>query len=337
MGSKNDSEDFNIFLNKFFSDKNFQKDRIVFPLNCTFDLRGNEKNVKFYKTTWEFQYRELDFKGKYDGGDQYLKNDIIDSLDTKLLTFAYYEDNEFFLFKVQNKKWYLIRYTSTDDPRGQPQFENFDTFLNKFFSDSKFQLNRISFPIIYGSGPELDKYTRWNKSDWKILKYSIEYFDATNFYDDSFGTNYHYFKKTELGNSIKTYLHVHYSKKYDGGGYVLSFLFKTIDGEWILTRYSEAEEEDNFTDLKSSFEILNNNISSNARIISSYSSTIELKYFVSQNLSEGQECTIYDLSNNKLVNGNITFIDGSNVTIEVQQIFNNKILKSGSEVFVEFK
>ncbi len=49
--------------------------------------------------------------------------------------------------------------------------ESFDTFYEKFLTDSSFQMERIQFPLPgIKAGEEVDSTYQWNKEEWVMLK-----------------------------------------------------------------------------------------------------------------------------------------------------------------------
>jgi hypothetical protein len=97
------------------------------------------------------------------------------------------------------------------------EMENFDTFYNKFHSDSLFQMARIKFPL---EGQNIDgfKKTKWVKANWIMLKTKIYDVDTTKFI-----TNY---KKSKTDFIAQCHT--------EDSGFSSEYRFKIIKNKWHL-------------------------------------------------------------------------------------------------------
>lgn len=117
-GNKNGTEDFNAFLEKFYSDTVFQKSRICFPLageRYWFSLKENKPE---HKTGWrEEEWQKID--NIFPDNDTLVRSDgniykrrfiNKDSVRVEYVFIEYSGYEETRKFCLRNKKWYLIRY-----------------------------------------------------------------------------------------------------------------------------------------------------------------------------------------------------------------------------------
>jgi hypothetical protein len=104
-------------------------------------------------------------------------------------------------------------------------YERFDTFSNKFHSDSLFQIKRVKFPVEgYSVDPE-GKETHWEKSNWLMHRLPIQQIDTSEFK----------VKITEQpGVRIEEIF-------IEGSGFRTRRVFKQINGKWYLTSYIDEQ------------------------------------------------------------------------------------------------
>lgn len=103
--------------------------------------------------------------------------------------------------------------------------ENFDSFYDKFVSDSLFQLSRIKFPL---EGQNIDEsemenwnHEDWNRDNWQLMKTKIYDVDTTQFKVD--------YKKEDKQFNGKIWI--------DNSGFDMEFKFELIENKWFLVYF----------------------------------------------------------------------------------------------------
>lgn len=99
--------------------------------------------------------------------------------------------------------------------------EDFDSFYDKFHSDSFFQMSRIRFPL---EGKYIDGFekTDWKRENWTMLKTKISDVDTAQF-------------KTAIIKTDSTFIEKYY---IENSGFSSEYKFKLVNNEWFLV-YAE--------------------------------------------------------------------------------------------------
>ena len=115
--------------------------------------------------------------------------------------------------------------------------ENFDTFYKKFYSDSLFQISRITFPM---KGINSDEYDPdlgdknppyfWKKKDWNFL-HTLD----QNIVKDKHEYGVDVYKKVIKHNTNSFVVEKIYREE---SGYSEERWFKKANGKWFLIYYS---------------------------------------------------------------------------------------------------
>ncbi len=115
--------------------------------------------------------------------------------------------------------------------------EDFDTFYKKFYSDSLFQITRITFPL---KGFNSDSYDPelgdknppyfWKKKDWTFL-HTLDQDKLKDSHEDGVDI----YRKTIKHNSVSMVTEKMYMEE---SGYSEERKFKKINGKWYLIFYS---------------------------------------------------------------------------------------------------
>ena len=93
--------------------------------------------------------------------------------------------------------------------------ENFNSFYNRFHSDSLFQISRVKFPLANSEKADIEK------NNWIMHRSTINNIDTSMF-------------KTKITKTDNYYKEVIY---IEGGGFYLERVFKRINGKWYLTSF----------------------------------------------------------------------------------------------------
>ena len=114
--------------------------------------------------------------------------------------------------------------------------EDFDKFLNSFYSDSIFQMSRIIFPLVNMQNDSLANISEQKNSfsikNWRML--SNDYFKG----DDTVITIYGQIYKRKLlkGNTeAEDYFYI------EDSGYYHKLFFKLKNGKWYLVDHDKSD------------------------------------------------------------------------------------------------
>ena len=103
--------------------------------------------------------------------------------------------------------------------------EDFDSFYNKFHSDSMFQMSRVKFPLQGYDMDTSEQVQKWTPDNWLMHRAKVSDVDTT-IYD----------VKVDSGHLIRK------EKVFiAGGGFNLERVFKRINGKWYLTLFVNEE------------------------------------------------------------------------------------------------
>jgi hypothetical protein len=100
--------------------------------------------------------------------------------------------------------------------------EDFDSFYNRFHTDSLFQISRVLFPLEGGSVDGLEE-KKWTKENWQMVKTKVFDIDTTLFRVS--------YKKTENKFSAKAWI--------EDSGFSTEFRFELINKKWYLVYASD--------------------------------------------------------------------------------------------------
>jgi hypothetical protein len=208
------------FFEKFMWDKEFQKSRVLFPIQ----LNGIE-----IKTLGEWKYLPFYTQSEY---IPTLTSDTLSIFDkdlnlksTEMCIVDFKKNNaEYFEFEKANKLWCLKKYKKTT-LKNVPDFEFMD-FLVKFSNDSLFQIKNISFPLSESFADSDNDYeiaTKTSKlDDWKFWKLTDDInrlLILSNIQTDNKYRNI-FFRGVENGIYIK-------------------YTFEKLNGNWKLIRLED--------------------------------------------------------------------------------------------------
>jgi hypothetical protein len=215
-----DDTSFLDFFEKFMWDNEFQKSRVLFPI---------QQNGKEINTAEEWNYLPFYTQCEYiptvtsDTSNLFEKNENPESTEMFLIDFKK-EMAEKFAFKKVNKKWYLTR-------SGKATFatlpdSEFIAFLINFSKDSIFQLNHITFPLSESFADSEKDYeivtTEIKSTDWEYWKLTDDPNKLMVLSNIQKGNNYRtlFFRGVENGISVK-------------------YTFKKINKTWKLIRLED--------------------------------------------------------------------------------------------------
>ena len=106
------------------------------------------------------------------------------------------------------------------------QFKDFESFYEKFISDSIYQISRTKFPI-KGCYEGLDDKREWTKDNWPLMKWDLR----------------QEIKETSDSLVIEQYENKFFFGSYCRGcGFSFEMEFEKTDNEWFLT----YRQENNF-------------------------------------------------------------------------------------------
>jgi hypothetical protein len=183
--TKNDSTELIFdFYSKFYSNTDFQINRIKFPLKVVMNNQISTVQKKDWKHDYlfstlqyvtyitDFNNPGIDYSADY--GDRSVFSWIYPSLNKKK---DYY-------FIRENSQWHLEKIVINSQNSQEP--ESFIKFLQMFMNDSIFQISRIKFPIKISTwtGSEEDsKDTTYlkQKSEWRFITLYNGLDSLTNF------------------------------------------------------------------------------------------------------------------------------------------------------------
>jgi hypothetical protein len=226
---KNQTERLFDFYYSFAAEKNFQIERIKFPLTV-------ENYNKVYKVTKDNWKQDSLFKNLeyitfiYDSHTK--KFDYDEKIGNKAaFSWIYPSKREIknYFFIKETDKWYLTKISVHALDNKNP--ESFIVFLQKFMSDSIFQKNRVKFPLTYltydDSDDESKEITkRLNPDDWNF----------NTIYDRlKFMTNFSSSWDTNIKESDNMLIYI-------GGvenGIYIRYFFTKNDEKWYLTKMSD--------------------------------------------------------------------------------------------------
>ena len=114
--------------------------------------------------------------------------------------------------------------------------EDFNKFIQLFYSDSSFQMSRINFPLKgthyrnNGGDFELKKLSNWKKEEWKIIKNIFPNKDSITVID----------RDTYKRRISKTNTLVTENIFIENSGYNRLLKYAIKNGKWYLIYYEEA-------------------------------------------------------------------------------------------------
>ena len=208
------------FFEKYMWDKEFQKSRVIYPIQ----LNGKE-----IKTSAEWKYLPFYTQSEY---IPTLTSDTLSIFDkdvnfesTEMCIVDFKKNNaEYFEFEKVNKNWFLKKSKKTT-LKNLPDFEFID-FLTKFSNDSLFQIKNISFPLSESFADSDNDYETATKKikldDWKFWKLTDDInrvLILSNIQTDNKYRNI-FFRGVENGIWVK-------------------YTFEKINGNWKLIRLED--------------------------------------------------------------------------------------------------
>jgi len=208
------------FFEKFMWNKEFQKSRVLYPIQL---------NGKKIKTLEEWKYLPLYTQSEYiptltsDTLSIFDKDVSLESTGMSIVDFKK-NDAEYFEFKKVNNNWYLTKSIKTIF-KNLPDVEFID-FLTKFSNDSLFQIKNISFPLSESYADSQNDYETATKTvkldDWKFWKLTVDInrlLILSNIQTDNKYRNI-FFRGVENGIWVK-------------------YTFEKINGNWKLIRLED--------------------------------------------------------------------------------------------------
>jgi hypothetical protein len=208
------------FFEKFMWDREFQKSRVVFPIQ----LKDND-----FKTSEEWRHLTFYTQNEY---IPTLTSDTLSIFDkdvklesTKMFIVDFKKEiAESFAFEKINKNWYLKNSKKTTFAN-LPDLD-FINFLTKFSQDSIFQIKSISFPITESFADFDNDYETAIKTikqdDWKFWKLTADINQLMILSDFQTDNRYRniFFRGVENGIWVK-------------------YTFERINGTWKLIRLED--------------------------------------------------------------------------------------------------
>ena len=215
------------FYYSFAYDKKFQMERIKFPLT----IEEFDKKYQIKKSDWKQDslFTKLEYiTFIYNSHSQTFEYDK-DNGDKAIFSWIYPlkgEQKDYYFIR-ETGKWYLLKVSTHSFDNSTP--EAFITFLQKFMSDSAFQIRRIKFPLetIFLEEAEDGEYKgkteNINLKDWKFGSLYDNAKSITNFSDSW---------NSKINEKDKMLLFI-------GGvenGINIKYFFTKIDEKWYLTK-----------------------------------------------------------------------------------------------------
>jgi hypothetical protein len=103
--------------------------------------------------------------------------------------------------------------------------EDFETFYQKFHSDSLFQISRVQFPL-KGQQIHLKGTSSWKKEKWLMIKAKASEVDRSVYNIKTLKKDDYYFEGIYCKNCIFTF----------------EMEFRLLNGKWFLTYLNEKDE-----------------------------------------------------------------------------------------------
>lgn len=208
------------FFEKFMWDKEFQRSRVIFPIQLRDnDVKSSEewRHLSFYTQNEYIPTLTSDTLSIFD------KDVKLESTKMFIVDFKK-EIAESFAFEKVNNNWYL-KYSEKITFVNLPELD-FINFLTKFSKDSIFQIKSISFPITKSFADSDNDYETATKTikqdDWKFWKLTAEINQLmilSNIQTDNRYRNI-FFRGVENGIWVK-------------------YTFERINGNWKLMRLED--------------------------------------------------------------------------------------------------
>lgn len=213
------------FFDEFMRDKNFQKDRVLYPIlvkSKSINNANEWNHIPFYTQKEYIATMTSDTLSIFE------KRLNFNTITMFILNFTK-ASAEVFSFEKANDNWFL---ENVSQPTLSNLFEfdfpdvDFVNFLINFSTNSNFQINSISFPLISVEPDyEEDFQTITNtikKDEWKFRKLSEDLDQLTVLTD--FQTDNKYRNITFRGNQ---------------NGIWVKYIFENINGDWKLIKIED--------------------------------------------------------------------------------------------------
>lgn len=246
-----EQEEFMSFIISFASESNFQKKRILFPLETILYNKSDEAIISRVNNI-DYVYDSLLLvRDRYDvafyninAGIEPSHNFSEDNLsnDMVLTQWGLIGNKKIYYFQRLQGKWYLVKIeekNNTDafkDPSNNNQ-ECFSVFIVNFNNNPQFQLDRIQFPLsykYYESDEEVIK--KLHKSNYKTE--SILVGNISNklsfFYINAGKESINSFDFDNMSNNMVVYV-------WGMTDYYSIYFFKRINGKWFLNQIESSD------------------------------------------------------------------------------------------------
>jgi len=208
------------FFEKYMWDKEFQKSRVIYPIQLNGkEIKNSEewKHLPFYTQSEYIPTLTSDTLSIFD------KDVNFESTEMCIVDFKK-NYAEYFEFEKVNKNWFLKKSKKTT-LKNLPDFEYID-FLTKFSNDSLFQIKNISFPLSESFADSDNDYETATKTikldDWKFWKLTDDINRVLILSNIQFDNKYRniFFRGVENGIWVK-------------------YTFEKINGNWKLIRLED--------------------------------------------------------------------------------------------------
>lgn len=217
------------FLYYFTSDEEFQHSRILFPLS----IYGDTAVTRLASDEWFFdpmfdpdQLYTVIFDNER---DLKLENDTsATSVQTDWIYLQDYHIRRYY-FELLDARWYLEAINNENMTRERHEAEDFYDFYHRFVSDSIFQSERLSEPLLFSTVDPEDEFsvleTTLEKGQWFAFRPPMPAGKLTNI---RYGQ-----KETEESNTKIVEF------KGLGNGLSNTLYFRRVHGKWKLYKFED--------------------------------------------------------------------------------------------------